>query len=395
MKTERLYYNDPYLLEFDATIVESKPVGSHFGILLDKTAFYPTSGGQTNDLGTINDVPLLDCVEDEKAGAVIHVVDREIPAGAAHCVIDAARRRDHMQQHSGQHVLSQAFVELFNWPTLSFHMGAVNCTIDLPAESISREQAEQAEDLANHIVRENRNVAVRYISLENIAEAGLRKPTERSGEIRVIDINGYDRSACGGTHVRTTSEIGPLLIIGVERAKKQTRVQFICGDRVLRYARAANRTLETISQTISAPPLESASGVRTLWDEHQAARKRIEELDDRLMDYEAAEFPVQNGLAMGSFKNRGIEKLKILASKICSRPGTVALLVDEGDQLRVVFARSADGTADMNALLKKTLDRFGGRGGGRPNLAQGGGLTAESPSAILHFAAGILGQTPN
>jgi alanyl-tRNA synthetase len=391
MKTERLYYNDPYLLEFDATILESRPVGAHFGILLDKTAFYPTSGGQTNDLGTINGASLLDCLEDEKAGAVIHLVDRQIPPGPAHCFVDATRRRDHMQQHSGQHVLSQAFVELFNWPTLSFHMGEVNCTIDLPAESISREQTEQAEDLANRIVRENRNVAVRYISQENIAEAGLRKPTERSGEIRVIDIQGYDRSACGGTHVRMTGEIGPILIIGFERAKKQSRVQFICGDRVLRYARAANRTLETISQTISAPPLESASGVRMLWDEHQTARKRTEELEDRLMDYEAAEFPVQNGLATGSFKNRGIEKLKILASKICSRPGTVALLVDEGDQLRVVFARSADGKADMNALLKKTLDRFGGRGGGRPNLAQGGGLTAETPTAVLHFAAGILG----
>src|SRR5215468_10795075 len=316
MKTERLYYNDPYLLEFDATILESKPVGDHFGVLLDKTAFYPTSGGQTNDLGTINDVHLLDCMEDEKAGAVIHVVDRQIPPGPVHCRIDVTRRRDHMQQHSGQHVLSQAFVELFNWPTLSFHMGAVSCTIDLPAESVLREQSERAEDLANRIVRENRNVTVRYISQDNIAEAGLRKPTERSGEIRVIDINGYDRSACGGTHVRTTSEIGPILVIGFERAKKQTRVQFICGDRVLRYARAAIRTLETISQTISAPPLESASGVRTLWDEHQAARKRVEELEDRLMDYEAADFPVQNGLATGTFKNRGIEKLKILASKI-------------------------------------------------------------------------------
>jgi alanyl-tRNA synthetase len=391
MKTERLYYNDPYLLEFDATVLESKPVGNHFGIVLDKTAFYPTSGGQPNDLGTINEVPLLDCLEDEKAGAVLHVVDRHIPAGPAHCLIDATRRRDHMQQHSGQHVLSQAFVELFNWPTLSFHMGTINCTIDLPAESISREQAERAEDLANRIVRENRSVAVRYISQENIADAGLRKPTERSGEIRVIDINGYDRSACGGTHVQLTSEIGPILIIGFERAKKQTRVQFICGDRVLRYARASNRTLEAISQTISAPPLESASAVRALWDEHQATRKRIEEIEDRLMDYEAAEFPVQNGLATGTFKGRGIEKLKMLAVKICARPGTVALLADEGDQLRVVFARSADSKADMNAVLKKTLERFGGRGGGRPNIAQGGGFTADSAATVLHFAAGIVG----
>ena len=390
MKTERLYYNDPHLLEFDATIIETRPMANGFGVILDKTAFYPTSGGQPNDLGTINDVPLLDCLEDEATGSIFHVVNRPLPAGPVHCRIDAARRSDHMQQHSGQHVLSQAFVELFNWPTLSFHMGTVTCTIDLPAESISREQAERAEDLANRVVRENRNVAIHYVSQENVAEAGLRKPTERAGEIRVIDINGYDRSACGGTHVRMTGEIGPILITGFERAKKQTRVQFICGDRVLRYARAANRTLETISQTISAPALESAAAVRTLWDEQQAGKKRIEELEDRLMDYEAAEFPIRNGLAVGAFKGRGIDKLKMLAVKICSRPGTVALLADQGDQLRVVFARSSDSTADMNALLKKTMDRFGGRGGGRPNLAQGGGLVAESPDAVLDFAAAEL-----
>jgi len=390
MKTERLYYNDPFLLEFDATILEPRRVGDRFGVVLDKTAFYPTSGGQPNDLGSINDASLVDCIEEEETGAVIHVVDRELTGGPAHCRIDPDRRLDHMQQHSGQHVLSQAFVELFGWPTVSFHMGAVTCTIDLPAESISREQAEQAEDLANNIVRENRNVAVRYIAQENIAEAGLRKPTQRAGDIRVIDISGYDRSACGGTHVRMTGEIGPILITGLERAKKQTRVQFICGGRVLRYARAANRTLENISQTISAPPLETASAVRGLWDEHQAARKRMEELESRLMDYEAAEFPVRDGLAIGSFKNRGIEKVKLLAQKICSRPGTIALLADEGDQLRVVFARSADGTADMNALLKKTIERFGGRGGGRPNLAQGGGFVAETPEVILNFASAQL-----
>ena len=219
----------------------------------------------------------------------------------------------------------------------------------------------------------------------------MRKPTERTGEIRVIDITGYDRSACGGTHVRMTGEIGPILITGFERAKKQTRVQFICGDRVLRYARTGEPDAGDDQPDDFRAALESAAAVRTLWDEHQAAKKRIEELEDRLMDYEAAEFPIQNGLAIGTFKNRGIDKLKMLAVKICSRPGTVALLADQGDQLRVVFARSSDSTADMNALLKKTLDRFGGRGGGRPNLAQGGGLVAESPDAVLDFAAAELG----
>lgn len=390
MKTERLYYNDPYLLEFDATILETKPMRDRIGVVLDRTAFYPTSGGQPHDSGVINEAAVLDCIDEEDAGIVVHVVDRELPAGPAHCRIDAVRRADHMQQHSGQHVLSQAFVELFHWPTVSFHLGAVTCTIDLPAEAISRDQAEGAEDLANRIVRDNRNVAVRYLTQENIAEAGLRKPTQRTGEIRVIDISGFDRSACGGTHVRMTGEIGPILVTGLERAKKQTRVQFICGDRVLRYARQANRTLETISQTISAPPFETATAVRTIWDEHQTARKTIEDLESQLMDHEARAFPVENGLAIGTFKNRGIEKLKVLAVNICSRPGVVALLGDEGDQLRVIFARSADVTADMNALLKKTLEHFGGRGGGRPNLAQGGGLTADSADTVLRLAANYL-----
>src|SRR5207253_6817209 len=191
-----------------------------------------------------------------------------------------------------------------------------------------QQQAEKAEDLANLIVRENRNVAVRYIAQENLAEAGLRKPTERTGDIRVIDISGYDRSACGGTHVRMTGEIGPILITGIERSKKQTRVEFICGDRVVRHAREANRTLVSISHTISAPPLETAAAVRSLWDEHQQARKEIEDLESKLMDYEAAQYPVNNGLATGTFKNLGIEKLKMLAVKICSRPGTVALFAD-------------------------------------------------------------------
>src|SRR5437763_9020567 len=158
METERLYYNDPYLLEFDANIIETRPVGDRLGIILDKTAFYPTSGGQPNDLGSINGIPLVDCIEEENSGAILHIVIGNIAEGPAHGRIDGARRSDHMQQHSGQHVLSQAFVDLFNWPTVSFHLGAASCTIDLATDSVSRSQTEQAEELANRIIRENRSV---------------------------------------------------------------------------------------------------------------------------------------------------------------------------------------------------------------------------------------------
>ena len=388
-KTERLYYNDPYLLEFEASIIEERPMDGRHGVVLDRTAFYPTSGGQPNDLGFMNGVELLDVIDDEVSGQIVHVTAGPLGSAKVRGSVNAARRRDHIQQHSGQHVLSQAFVELFNWPTVSFHLGATVCTIDLPAEAVTREQAARAEDLANRVVEENRAVAVCYVDSQNIGEAGLRKATERSGEIRVIDIAGYDKSACGGTHVRMTGEIGPILITRIERIRKQTRLEFLCGGRVVRFAREANRVLESISQAISSPPMESAAAVKSLWDEQQRSRKRIEDLESKLLDVEAAEFPLENGLAVAAFRGRGIETVKLLAQKICSRPGVAALLVDESDQLRVVFGSSRP-DVDAAALLKKTIEKFGGRGGGKANLAQGGGLTAESGAAVLGFVRGLV-----
>jgi alanyl-tRNA synthetase len=316
------------------------------------------------------------------------VLAAPIPEQEVRCRVERSRRIDHMQQHSGQHVLSQAFFELFSLPTLSFHLGQAACTIDLPAESLTREQAVRAEDLANRVVHDNRPVSIRYLDKDELQEAGLRKTSERTGEIRVIDIAGYDRSACGGTHVRTTGEIGPVLITRLERVKRQTRVEFICGNRVLRFAREANQTLETISQIVSVPPLDAANGVRTVWNRLEQARKHIEDLEEKLIRYEANAFPVENGAAVASFQGRGIETLRQLAVRVCERPSIVAVLADESDQLRLVVARSADLTIDASAVIKKVIERFGGRGGGRPNLAQGGGMTA-SAEAVLQYASGL------
>jgi alanyl-tRNA synthetase len=390
LKTERLYYNEPDLLEFEADVINTLGLGDRFGVILDRTAFYPTSGGQPHDVGTLGGISLVDCYEDEKSGDIVHVLTEQPRTSRVLGEVDAGRRKDHRQQHSGQHVLSRAFVELYGWSTVSFHLGAVTCTIDLTVESVSREQLDRAEDLANRIIQENRPVAIRYVNELNIAEAGLRKATERTGEIRVIDVSGYDRSACGGTHVHSTHEIGSIQITGASRAKKQTRVEFICGDRVLRHARATHRALESISQTISAPLLETPAAVAGVWQDLQQARKRIEDLESELLEHEAAAFPVRDGIAVAMFKGRGIDALKMLASRIAKRPGTVVLLADQSDQLRVVFARSADSTVDASALLKKTIEKFGGKGGGRPDLSQAGGLTADSVETVLDFAKKII-----
>ena len=394
MKTERIYYNEPDLLEFDANVVDVLDLDGRVGVILDRTAFYPTSGGQPNDVGTLGGIELVDCYEDEKSGNIIHVLTGKPDTSRVLGQVDANRRRDHMEQHSGQHVLSRAFVELFDWPTVSFHLGVATCTIDLGVDAVRRDQLDQAENLANRIVQENHIVAIRYLPQDNIADAGLRKPTDRTGDIRVIDISGFDSSACGGTHVRRTHEIGSVLITGASRAKKQTRVEFLCGNRVLRHARAAHRALEAISQTISLSLFDTPEGVATVWRDLQQSRKRIEDLESRLIDYEAAGFPVVDGVAKGVFTDRGIDALKQLALRVASRPATAVLFGDQSDQLRVVFARSSDLGVDVSAILKQTIEHFGGRGGGRPDLAQAGGLTAPSAEAVLEFAERLVRNRP-
>ena len=379
MKTERLYYSDPYLLEFDAEIVDRVAAGEQHGVVLDRTAFYPTSGGQPHDTGTLAGKRVLDCYEDESS-RVIHVLDEELEAGPVRGIVDRDRRVDHIQQHSGQHVLSQAFVSLFGWQTVGFHLGTTASTIDLDVRSAERGQLDQAEDLANRTIQQNRPVSVEYVDSGEGGDAALRKPTRRQGEIRVIDIDGFDRSACGGTHVRGTGEIGPILITRQERVRKQVRVEFLCGFRTLRYARDANRALDEIAQMTSAPPLESAPAVGAMREELQRRKKRIEELESLLLAHEAESFPVDGGFAVRVFEDRTQEQIRGLAHSICADRSAVVLFATAGDPVKLVFARSEDQSVDVGALLKSTVKEFDGRGGGRPTMAQGA-VPGEIPAA--------------
>jgi alanyl-tRNA synthetase len=251
MKTERLYYTDPTLLSFDARMVRVD--GER--VVLDRTAFYPTSGGQPFDTGRLGGARVIEVVDNED-GEVIHVLDRAITEESVHGEVDAARRQDHMQQHTGQHLLSAVFVELFKYATVSFHLGEDLSTIDLATPSITEVQIVKAEERANALIFEDRPVNVSFRDKDEVDGLGLRKQTKREGEIRLIEIAGVDLSACGGTHVRTTGEIGAITLRRAEKVKQGTRVEFACGHRAVRWARRDFMALTRAATLYTAKPHE-------------------------------------------------------------------------------------------------------------------------------------------
>src|SRR5215469_520963 len=270
--TERLYYHDSFLYDFDAHVLESISREGRHAIVLDRTAFYPTSGGQVHDLGLLvaegKQIAVGD-VADEEDGRILHFTAEPLAAGAAvHGAIDSARRLDHIQQHSGQHVLSAAFIQLFNMPTVSFHMGEESCTIDLETSGLSSAQAQKAELLANEVIAEDRPVSIRFVPLEEARQLGLRKlPPKQTGDLRLIDITDFDLTACGGTHVRATGQIGSILLRKIEKVKQGVRVEFVCGLRAVNTARRDYNTLTEAAALYSSH----------IYDVPQQVRKALEE----------------------------------------------------------------------------------------------------------------------
>ena len=385
--TERLYYDDPYLREFDADLLDTVSHEGRTALVLDRTAFYPTSGGQPFDVGLFSDVRVLDVVESDD-GRVLHVVDRAPSAARLHGAIDWTRRFDHMQQHTGQHVLSAAFARLFGVRTESFHMGADYSTIDLAREVSAAEMA-RAEDEANRIVWEDRPVTIRFASAEDAAALGLRKESKRGGTLRLIDVEGFDLSACGGTHVSRTGAIGIIATSAVERLRGGSRITFLCGGRALTGFRALRDTVAGSVRKLSVLPGELPAAIERLQVENGDVRKQFKDLQTRAAFREAdalaataAELPAAGRLVAAMLEGWDAAGLKSVASRIASRPGHIAVLVGAPAPAALVVARSADVGLDAAAILRAIIERHGGKGGGRPELAQGGGVTAPSDDVL-------------
>jgi alanyl-tRNA synthetase len=392
--TERLYYTDPCLVEFDARVLESSFGADGRGsIVLDRTAFYPTSGGQPHDTGTLGDARVVDVI-DRDDGTIVHCVEGGFPAGPVHGCIDWCRRFEHMQQHTGQHVLSAAFDRLLGVRTVSFHLGSSSSTIDLDRE-ISAQDIARAESEANRIVWENRPVTIRFVDSSEAAKLPLRKEPVREGPLRLIEVEGFDVSACGGTHVARTGAIGIIAMGAAERLRGGTRVEFFCGVRALRDYRSIRTTVTESARLLSIMPAELPAAIERLQAECRDARRTSKDLRTALAAFEAealaASAERHGGLSLVARAMDGWDAhgLKLLASQIAGRPGFVVVLISSPAPSAIVVARSAGLNADSAAILKALTMRFGGKGGGRPELAQGGGLSG-APAEMAEAARSVV-----
>lgn len=381
----RLYYDDAYATTFTARVIERLTHAGQPAVVLDRTCFYPTGGGQPADSGSIGGAAVLDVFTRPDDAAVVHLLAAPVAADEIACAVDWARRFDHMQHHTGQHILTQAFVQTAGTTTVGFHLSPDSVTIDLNTPRLTDADAARAEDLANQIVWDNRPVTAHLIDPDDAEGVRIRRMPDQlhTDGLRVIEVAGFDRTACGGTHVARSGEIGVIKVLRLTRRGDKTRVEFRCGGRALRDYREKNAVTNTLTAALTCGQAELPAAVERLQTELKTAFSALKTAAAQNLAAEAANLllaaPERGGvrLAQAVFASRDSGDLRLLAGKLTETPGVVALLAAGGAQAHLVFARSAELPHDMRAALAAAFTALGhGRGGGQPALAQGGGAAA-------------------
>jgi len=398
--TERLYYSDSHLIEFEARVIDkTERVSGWTAVTLDRTAFYPTGGGQPSDTGTLDGNHVLECIDDEESG-ILHVIQGRAPEVGATVKgrIDWARRLDHIQQHTGQHILSQALVTLFNAPTRGFRVLHESCEIDVELTNPTNERIERAVVLANNVIWEDREITIRNVTADEAARLPLRKDSSRDGELRLIEIEGFDLTPCGGTHAYRTGEVGMIVVRTWERAKGLTRIECAAGTRALADYRRANQTARTVAALFSAGRDDAPKLAARMVEENKELHRRVRALEEIAARVEAQELlasasPNAAGIRIVTkiYDDRDAESLKHIAQALIAHPNTIALLGSHDEEsARLVFARSADAPGEMNALMRDACAKLDGRGGGKADLAQGGGRKVEKLDEAIDIATRAL-----
>lgn len=392
--TQRLYYTDSQRKTFEATVVNVESVDGRVYVTLDQTAFYPSSGGQPFDTGTLGGAAVVDVI-DREDGTIAHVMSGALkPGEVVSGDVDWHRRFDHMQQHTGQHVLSAAFDRLFGVRTESFHMGQQSATIDLAREVTAAEIA-RAEDDANRVVWEDRPVSVRFASADEAAAMGMRKESVRTGTLRLIDVQDYDLSACGGTHVERTGAIGVIAIGGWEKLRGGSRIEFLCGNRVVQRFRLWRDSLSAMQKHLSVAPIEMATSIERMQEDAKALQRTLRGFQEKLAAHEANALLAKGNVIVEAIEGWDAQGVKAIAvAAATANPQAVVVLFTTAAPAQVVIARGANAAVDAGALLKQLAAKFGGKGGGKPDLAQGGGLTA-SRADLVSAARALVTWEPS
>jgi alanyl-tRNA synthetase len=405
MPTQRLYYDDAFEREFTADVLSCEPVVAEtidppaipsWRVTLDRTAFYPTSGGQPHDIGQLGTADVLD-VHDE-VEYVTHIIDRPIDLRAVSGRINWDRRFDHMQQHSGQHLLSAVFQRHFSLPTVSFHLGSAICTIDLRGREPTQEVLEGVAIAANQIVYEDRAVNVIYGTAEQLAKSGVRKEVHRSGILRAIEIESLDLQPCGGTHVRRTGQIGMILVPDISKIRQDWRVEFACGRRAERLARRDFATLKAVAQRLNCSTQETISAAERVVAERdsnfKSARASLQKLAEAqaLSALQTTEIGA-DGIRVVARVFQGVppEYVQFFAVELAKFEYTIALAV-RSECGHCFFAQHPTAGKDMNTILLDGLKEVGGKGGGTRDSARGRLTDPKDAPDLLESALSQLGR---
>ena len=395
--TERLHLHDAYRLDFEARVLASREHEGRPAVVLDRTAFYAESGGQPWDTGHLGDATVVAVIEE--GDEVVHVLDRPLPEGPVRGRVDGTRRRDHREQHHGQHILSQAFVETADAPTVGFHLGTEVTTIDL-AHPVTAAQVRTAETRANEVVWEARPVKVRTVSADEARALGATPPEGGDEDVRLVEAEGFDLQPCGGTHRRSTAEVGVIAVVGTEKYKGGTRVSFVCGHRALHALDERRTVLDRLVGLLSAPVADLVDTAEKLKDDLVASEKKGRALLERALEGEALRLldaargartppppPGEPPVIVASYEGWTAADLRVLALRLVETSPCVALLGSRADKAHLVFAQSDGLSHDIPSLLREAVTLVGGRGGGKGNVAQGGGEQVERLAEALDQAA--------
>jgi alanyl-tRNA synthetase len=400
--TRRLYYDDSFQDSFHAQVLSCEPLaeaedggfGPRWSVVLDQTLLYPTSGGQPNDLGKLGDANVVDVLD--RDDRIVHVVDRPVTVGHKDGCIDWPRRFDHMQQHTGQHLLSAVFQERFGLATVSFRLGETVSTIDLRGPEPSQAVLEGAARAANAVIFEDRDITVRYGTAEEFAARGVRKEVDRTGILRAIEIAGIDLQPCGGTHLRRTGQLGLVLLRGSAKIRRDWRVEFVCGGRAEAAARREAELVTQLSAQLKCAPHDLARSVERLLRERELAAKRVKALLEKVAESDAAVLlaaSVANDhgtrVIARVLESAEADYLSYLATALVKEENVQVLFAD-GETGIVLFAQTPGKSGDMNALLKQVFEQFSGRGGGTRDFARGHLTEAADSGKAIDLAQTLL-----